>query len=117
MIFWLAVVTTVLAAAVPVTSERLTRFATLTRLSVTTANAQQVIDHFTGLRRWRLITLTVAVPPACLTADPFYLVLGWCAVSVFRDVRLPARGPRPHDDTDVYRRTWLLGLGGSVVAC
>lgn len=118
MIFWSAVVTTVLAAAVPVTSERLTRFATLAGLSVTTANARPIIDHFTGLRRWRLITLAVAVPLACLTGDPFYLVLGWCAVSVFRDVRLPAPGARSHDDdTDVYRKAWLLGLGCSVVAC
>ncbi|MEU4533607.1 hypothetical protein AB0G15_01955 [Streptosporangium sp. NPDC023825] len=101
----------------PVTSERLARFATLAGLSVTTANAQQVIDHFTGLRRGRLIILTIAVPLACLTGDPFYLVLGWCAVSVFRDLRLPARGSRPHDDTDIYRRAWLLGSGASVVAC
>ncbi|WP_329426503.1 hypothetical protein OG339_40370 [Streptosporangium sp. NBC_01495] len=81
------------------------------------ANARQVIDHFTGLRRWRLIALTVAVPLAFLTDDPFYLVLGWCAVSVFRAVRLPARVPHAHDDAKIYRGAWLLGLGGSVMAC
>ncbi|OUC97015.1 hypothetical protein [Streptosporangium minutum] len=116
LIFWVAAVVTVLAAAVPVTGERLTRFATLTDLSVTAANARQVIDHFAGLRRWRLIALTVAAPLACFTDDPFYLVLGWCAVSVFRDVRLPAPVSHAHDDARIYRGAWLLGLGGAVVA-
>ncbi|ACZ85369.1 hypothetical protein [Streptosporangium roseum] len=116
MIFWVAAVVIMLAAAIPVTGERLTRFATLTDLSVTAANARQVIDHFAGLRRWRLIILTVAVPLACFTDDPFYLVLGWCAVSVFRDVRLPAPASRAHDGARIYRGAWLLGLGGAVVA-
>ncbi|AWS40086.1 hypothetical protein DKM19_00825 [Streptosporangium sp. 'caverna'] len=105
-----------LAAAVPVTGERLTRFAVLTDLSVTTANARQVIDHFAGLRRWRLTALAVAAPLACFTNDPFYLVLGWCAVSVFRDVRLPAGVPPAHDDAKIYRKAWLLGLAGAAVA-
>jgi hypothetical protein len=98
-----------LVAAVPVTRERLTRFAAFTGLSVTTANAGRIIGHFTGLRRRRLIALVLAVPLACYTNDPFYLVLGWCAVSVFT--------PHAHEgDDDIYRRVWLLGLGVAVLA-
>ncbi|WP_433242026.1 hypothetical protein ACQPYK_37290 [Streptosporangium sp. CA-135522] len=116
MTSWAVAVITMLVAVVPVTRERLTRFAVLTGLSVTAANARQVIDHFAGLRRWRLIALTLAAPLACLTDDPFYLVLGWCAVSVFRNVRLPARVLHAHDDARIYRGAWLLGLGGAAVA-
>ncbi|MEU7855365.1 hypothetical protein [Nonomuraea sp. NPDC049141] len=112
MIAWVVSAIALLAAAVPVTRERLNRFAALIGLSVTEANARQVIDHFAGLRRWRLIALTPAVPLACLTNDLFYLVLGWCAVSVFRDVRLL----HAHDEANIYRKAWLLGLGGAVVA-
>ncbi|MGV9534147.1 hypothetical protein ACWDR9_10935 [Streptosporangium sandarakinum] len=109
-------VAALLAAAVPVTRERLDRFVTLTGLSVTPANARQVIDHFTVLRRWRLITLVVAVPPALLTDDPFYLVVGWCAVSVFHGVRSPAPISRAPGDAGVYRRAWLLGSAAAAVA-
>ncbi|MEU7748375.1 hypothetical protein [Nonomuraea sp. NPDC049158] len=116
MISWVVAVVTVLVAALPVTSERLTRFATLMGLSVTAANARQVIDHFADLRRWRLIALVPAVPLACFTNDPLYLVLGWCAVSVFRPVRLPAPMLPPQDDANTYRTAWLLGLSGAVVA-
>nr|BFE80658.1 hypothetical protein GCM10020093_032590 [Planobispora longispora] len=114
--FWAAAAITVLAAAAPVTRERLTRFAALTGFSVTTANARQVIDHFAALRRWRLITLAVAVPVAYLTDDLFYLVLGWCAVSVLRHVRPPLRALHRHDDAEIYRKAWLLGLGCAVAA-
>ncbi|WP_406312908.1 hypothetical protein OHA77_30900 [Streptosporangium sp. NBC_01639] len=116
MVFGIAAVISVLAAAVPVTQERLTRFATLVDLSVTAANARQVIDHFADLRRWRLIALIIAAPLTCFTNDPFYLVLGWCSVSILRDVRLPTRVPHTHDDAKIYRGVWLLGLGGAVVA-
>ncbi|MEU8141195.1 hypothetical protein [Nonomuraea sp. NPDC048901] len=116
MISWVVAMVTVLMAAIPVTSERLTRFATLMGLSVTAANARQVVDHFAGLRRWRLIALVPAVPLAGFTNDPLYLVLGWCAVSIFRDVRLPAPTLHTPDDANTYRTAWLLGLGGAVVA-
>lgn len=116
MLAWVVSAITLLTAAVPVTRERLNRFAALIGLSVTEANAHQVIHHFAGLRRWRLIALTLAAPLACLTNDLFYLVLGWCAVSVFRDVRLPVRVLHAHDDANIYRQAWLLGLGGAVVA-
>ncbi|MFI7699743.1 hypothetical protein [Nonomuraea sp. NPDC049480] len=115
MILWAAAVITLLVAAVPVTRERLTRFAALTGLSVTAANACQVIAHFARLRRRRLFDLTVAVPLACFTNDPFYLVLGWCAVSVFGDVRLSAPLLRGRDNANIYRQAWLLGLGGAVL--
>ncbi|MEU4224748.1 hypothetical protein AB0F17_10655 [Nonomuraea sp. NPDC026600] len=116
MIAWVVSAITLLTAAVPVTRERLNTFAALIGLSVTETNARQIIDHFSGLRRWRLIALTLAVPLACLTNDLFYLVLGWCAVSVFRDVRLPVPVLHAHDDANIYRQAWLLGLGGAVVA-
>ncbi|MEU6787461.1 hypothetical protein ABZ912_50440 [Nonomuraea angiospora] len=116
MICWVVAAVTVLAAATPVTQERLTRFAALTGLSVTTSNARQIIDHFAGLRRWRLIAVTLAAPLACFTNDPFYLVLGWCAVSVFRAVRPPARVFQAHDEVKVYHRAWLLGSAGAIVA-
>ncbi|MDP4504430.1 hypothetical protein [Nonomuraea turcica] len=41
--------------------------------------------------------------------DLFYLVMGWCAVSVFA----PHARERVNN---VYRQVWLLGLGGAVVA-
>ncbi|MBG0814668.1 hypothetical protein [Planomonospora sp. ID82291] len=115
-VLWAVAAAAILVAAVPVTSERLTRFTALTGLSVTPANARRVIDHFTALRRWRLVSLAPAVPLACLTDDPFYLVVGWCAVSVLRDVRSPSRAPHLHGGMRIYRRAWLLGLGGAVVA-
>ncbi|GGK86589.1 hypothetical protein Ppa06_46230 [Planomonospora parontospora subsp. parontospora] len=115
-VLWVVAAAAMLVAAVPVTSERLTRFTTLTGLSVTTAGARRIIDHFAALRRWRLVSLALAVPLACLTDDPFYLVVGWCAVSVLRDVRSPSRAPHLHGDMRIYREAWLLGLGGAVVA-
>lgn len=117
MISWVAAAIALLVAAAPVTRERLTRFAALTGLSVTAANARQVIGYFTGLRRRRLIALTLAVPLAGFTDDPFYLVLGWCAVSVFANVRFPARTSHVHDDAEIYRAAWLLGVGGAALAC
>ncbi|MEV1167785.1 hypothetical protein [Nonomuraea sp. NPDC049784] len=51
-----------------------------------------------------------------LTNDPFYLALGWCAASAFRDVRLPARMLHVHDDAKIYQRAWLLGSAGAMVA-
>ncbi|MFI6452441.1 hypothetical protein ACIBF6_12860 [Streptosporangium amethystogenes] len=121
MISWVAAVIAVLVAAMPVTQERLTRFTALLDLSVTTANARQVIDHFAGLRRWRLIALVFAAPLACFTDDPFYLVLGWCAASVFLHVRPPTPALRDHGDVEghdmeIYRKAWLLGVGGAVLA-
>ncbi|WP_143082538.1 hypothetical protein [Nonomuraea wenchangensis] len=103
MISWVAAVITVLAAAVPLSPGRLDRFAALAGLEVTANNARQIIDHFAGLRRWRLVTVVLAAPVAGLTADPFYLVLGWCAVPVFRAVRSPAPDA-------VYRRAWMLAV-------
>ncbi|MEZ7129567.1 hypothetical protein ACBR40_29905 [Nonomuraea sp. AD125B] len=38
------------------------RFATLTGLEVTSTSARQVIDHFAGLRRWRLAAVVLAAP-------------------------------------------------------
>lgn len=116
MILWAAALIAILMAAMPVTREQLTRFAELTGLSVTETNARQIVDHFTGLRRWRLVALVPTVPLTGFTNDPFYLVLGWCAVSVFRDVRLPAQVLHIRHDTMIYRGTWLLGLLGAVVA-
>ncbi|MGN9788441.1 hypothetical protein ACTMTF_44005 [Nonomuraea sp. ZG12] len=116
MIPWAAALVAILMAAMPVTRERLTRFAELTGLSVTEANARQIIDHFADLRRWRLIALAFTAPLVGFTNDPLYLVLGWCAVSVFRDVRLPDRAPHIHHDMTIHRGTWLLGLLGAVVA-
>src|SRR5688500_14740547 len=102
MILWAAALIAILMAAMPVTRERLTRFAELTGLSVTETNARQIIDHFTDLRRWRLVALVLTVPLTGFTNDPLYLVLGWCAVSVFRDVRLPARVLHIRHDTMIY---------------
>ncbi|MEV4376642.1 hypothetical protein [Streptosporangium sp. NPDC049644] len=121
MISWVAAVITVLVAAMPVTQERLTRFTALLNLSVTATNAHQVIDHFAGLRRWRLIALVFAAPLACFTDDPFYLVLGWCVVSVFLHVRplfptLRDHGDAEGHDMEIYRKAWLLGVGGAAVA-
>ncbi|MEU6722939.1 hypothetical protein ABZ917_04395 [Nonomuraea wenchangensis] len=108
MISWVAAVITVLAAAVPLSPGRLDRFVALTGLEVTGTNARQVIDHFAGLRRWRLATVVLAAPVAGLTADPFYLVLGWCAVPVFRVVRSSAADA-------VYRRAWVLAVCASAI--
>lgn len=108
---WAAGVITVLVAAMPVTRERLTRFAALAGLSVTPDSARQVIDYFAGLRRWRLIAVTLAALVTGLTNDPFYLVLGWCAVPVLQAVRLPLS-----DGQGIYRTVWLLGSAGAVVA-
>jgi hypothetical protein len=116
MIPWAAALIAILLAAMPVTREQLTRFAELTGLSVTETNARQIVDHFTDLRRWRLVALVLTVPLTGFTNDPLYLVLGWCAVSVFRDVRLPARVFHIRDDMTIYRGTWLIGLLGAVVA-
>ncbi|MFF0770119.1 hypothetical protein ACFYUK_14625 [Nonomuraea wenchangensis] len=108
MISWVAAVITVLAAAVPLSPGGLGRFAALTGLEITGTNARQVIGHFAGLRRWRLATVVLAAPVAGLTADPFYLVLGWCAVPVFRAVRSPATEA-------VYRRAWVLAVCASAM--
>ncbi|MFC4060985.1 hypothetical protein ACFOWE_22005 [Planomonospora corallina] len=126
-IFWVAVAATVLAAALPVTQERLTRFAAMSGFSPTVAEARRVIDHFTGLRRRRLAALALTVPVACLTGDPFYLVVGWCAASVLHGVRLsprirtdgvrlPPPEPRARGGARIHRDAWLLCLGGAVAA-
>ncbi|MEU1720110.1 hypothetical protein [Nonomuraea sp. NPDC005692] len=104
----MAVLVTVLAAAVPLSQGRLDRFAALTGLTVAGTNARRIITYFTGLRRWRLVAVVLAAPVAGLTADPFYLVLGWCVVPVFRVVRSP-------DANALYRRVWLLAVCGSAV--
>ncbi|MEU4830316.1 hypothetical protein [Streptosporangium sp. NPDC023615] len=106
----------ILAALVPVTRERLNRFTQLTGLFVTETNARLVVDHFSALRRWRLIALVAAVPLTIVTDDPFYLILGWCAVCVFRDVLPPAGAPRAHEGVAPYRGAWLLSVAGAVVA-
>ncbi|GGP13577.1 hypothetical protein LDL08_33700 [Nonomuraea glycinis] len=116
MIPWAAALIAILMAAMPVTREQLTRFAELTGLSVTETNARRIVAHFADLRRWRLVALVLTAPLTGLTNDPSYLVLGWCAVSVFRDVRLPARVLHMRDDMTMYRGAWLLGLLGAVVA-
>ncbi|MFI7691408.1 hypothetical protein ACIBQ6_20220 [Nonomuraea sp. NPDC049655] len=108
MIFWVAVLVTVLAAAVPLSQGRLDRFAVLTGLTVTSANGRRIVAYFAGLRRWRLVAVVLAAPVAGLTADPFYLVLGWCAVPVPGVVRPPAADA-------LYRRAWLLAVCGSAV--
>ncbi|MEV0195728.1 hypothetical protein [Nonomuraea sp. NPDC050691] len=112
----MAAVLAVLAAAVPVTRERLTRFAAMTGLSVTETNAGQVVSHFTGSRRWRLAAVVAAVPLAGLTQDVFYLVVGWCAVDVLRGSRRPAGTSQVNDDAAAYRAAWLLALTGAVAA-
>ncbi|MEU5859802.1 hypothetical protein ABZ815_01410 [Nonomuraea sp. NPDC047529] len=104
----MAVVITLVAAALPLSRGRLDRFAALTGLTVTGSNARQVIDHFAGLRRWRLAAVVLAAPVAGLTADPFFLVLGWCAIPISRVVRPPAAHA-------IYRRAWLLAVCGSAV--
>ncbi|MGW2145622.1 hypothetical protein ACWCOT_15045 [Nonomuraea bangladeshensis] len=104
----MAAVITVLAAAVPLSSGHLGRFATLTGLEVTSTNARQVADHLAGLRRWRLATVVLAAPVAGLTADPFYLVLGWCAVPVFRVVRSSSADA-------AYHRAWVLAVCASAI--
>ncbi|WP_219506564.1 hypothetical protein [Nonomuraea ceibae] len=112
LILWVAALLTVLAAASPVSRERLDRFAAQTGFTVTAADAEQVVGHFRAVRRWRLIALVVAVPVAGLTNDPFSLVLGWCAVSV-----VFSRGAsNAYDEARVYRGAWLLGLAGAVSA-
>ncbi|MFI9593491.1 hypothetical protein [Nonomuraea sp. NPDC052265] len=111
MIFWVAAVITVLAAAAPLGQGRLGRFVTLTGLTVVETDVRRVVGHFASLRRWRLAAVVLAAPVAGLTADPFYLVVGWCAVPVFRVVRAPV--------TDaVYRQAWLLAvLASAVTGC
>ncbi|MET7461998.1 hypothetical protein [Nonomuraea sp. NPDC005501] len=116
LISWVVAVLTVLVAAVPVTQDRLTRFAALAGLSVTTHNARGVIDHFAALRRQRLIALVIAAPLTCFTNDLFYVVLGWCAISVFHGVRQPARAFHADEEVRIHRAAWLLSLGGAVVA-
>ncbi|GGT38975.1 hypothetical protein GCM10010176_098760 [Nonomuraea spiralis] len=108
MIFWVAAVITVLAAATPLSQGRLGRFAALTGLTVDETDARRVVGHFAGLRRWRLAAVVLAAPVAGLTGDPFYLVVGWCAVPVFRVVRPPVAD-------DIYRRAWLLAVSAAVV--
>ncbi|MER6948822.1 hypothetical protein ABT294_32855 [Nonomuraea sp. NPDC000554] len=58
-----------------------------------------------------MIAVTLAALVTGLTNDPFYLVLGWCAVPVLHAVQLP-----PSDGQGIYRKAWLLGSGGAVVA-
>ncbi|MGW3343562.1 hypothetical protein ACWDA3_09645 [Nonomuraea rubra] len=99
------------AAAMPVTRERLTRFASALGLSVTAANARQIVDHVTDLRRRRLICVAVAAPLSFWTGDPFYLVLGWCASYVFSDKRA-----RLAAEVEIHRTTWLLTLGAATLA-
>ncbi|MEV4835471.1 hypothetical protein AB0K05_13170 [Nonomuraea sp. NPDC049486] len=111
MITWIVTTIAILVALAPVTRERLSRFAELTGLTVTSADARRIIDHFAERRRWRLITLVPAVPLVLLTDDPFYLVLGWCAVSVLCHARQPAL------QTEIYRTTWQLSLAGSLAVC
>ncbi|NUW41136.1 hypothetical protein [Nonomuraea rhodomycinica] len=108
---WAAGMITVLVAAMPVTRERLNRFAALAGLSVTPDNARQIIDHFAGLRRQRLISVALAALVTGLTHDPFYLVVGWSAIPVLHAIRLP-----PTEGERIYRTAWLLGSGGAVVA-
>ncbi|SEG40345.1 hypothetical protein SAMN05444920_102894 [Nonomuraea solani] len=115
MILWAIAAITVVPAAAPVTRERLNRFAKSNGLTITPDNARQVIDHVTGLRRWRLAALLVAAPLAGFTNDPFYLVLGWCVGFVLRDVRFPLAPFRISAEARVYRGAWLLTLGVAAV--
>ncbi|NUW30056.1 hypothetical protein HTZ77_01215 [Nonomuraea sp. SMC257] len=102
---------TVFVAAMPVTRERLTRFAALAGLSVTPDNARRIIDHVARLRRRRLIAVIPAALATGLTDDPFYLVVGWSAVPLIDAIRRP-----PTHGQEIYRTAWLLGSGGAVVA-
>ncbi|MFG1946130.1 YncE family protein [Nonomuraea sp. NPDC048826] len=106
-IAWAAGVIAVLVAAMPVTRERLTRFAELTGLDVTTADAGRIVAHFARLRRRRLVAVLCAVPVTGLTGDPFYLVVGWCAAALLS---------RPQAGPPIYRTSWLLGLTCAVAA-
>ncbi|SEL83683.1 hypothetical protein [Nonomuraea pusilla] len=118
IISWVTASLALLAAALPVTQERLTRFVTFTRLSVTAAEAPYVIGHFTGLRRWRLAALAVTAPLTGLTGDPLYLVVGWCAAPVLRHARpRPVQPQDPGDDVTTYRRVWLLAMIAAVTVC
>ncbi|MGW2214618.1 hypothetical protein ACWCSD_06505 [Nonomuraea sp. NPDC001684] len=108
MIFWAAALILVPAAAAPLGQWRLGRFVALTDLTGEETDARRVVGHFARLRRWRLAAVVLAAPVAGLTADPFYLVVGWCAVSVFRVVRAPVADA-------VYRQAWLLAVFASAV--
>ncbi|MER6575923.1 hypothetical protein [Nonomuraea sp. NPDC001023] len=108
MIFWAAALITVPAAAAPLGQGRLGRFVALTGLPAEETDARRVVGHLAGVRRWRLAAVVLAAPVAGLTADPFYLVVGWCAVSVFRVVRAPVTEA-------VYRQAWLLAVFASAV--
>ncbi|NRQ37120.1 hypothetical protein HII36_35590 [Nonomuraea sp. NN258] len=114
-ISWVAAALTVLAAFVPVTREQLTWFAATTGVTLTPANAALVVEHFVGLRRWRLISLAVAAPLTGFTDDLFYLVLGWCAPSVLRGLPFSV-GERHGRRELIYRTAWRLALGAALAS-
>ncbi|MET8862553.1 hypothetical protein ABZW11_06305 [Nonomuraea sp. NPDC004580] len=98
------------AAAMTVSREMLTRFATLSGYPITLENAPQVIAYFSRLRRWRLVAVILAVPVAGFSGDPFYLVAGWCTGPLLAARRAP------FFDMAVPRALWLTSVTAAALA-
>ncbi|MEV4563899.1 hypothetical protein AB0K12_09015 [Nonomuraea sp. NPDC049419] len=110
MMIWVLGLAAISAAAMTVSREMLTRFATLSGYPVTMENAPQVIDYFSRLRRRRLAAVVLAVPVAGLTGDPFYLVAGWCTGPLLAARRVPFFA------MNVPRALWLTSLTAAALA-